>query len=66
MICLDGSTQQYYKTPDGVISPCQFLTEATVQDLEIAGRWGNNRNRNSNATKVKWNHFHVTFQHIYQ
>jgi hypothetical protein len=46
---LSSSTQQYFKTPDGVISPRQYLTEAAVQDLELADRWGS-RNRNSNGT----------------
>jgi hypothetical protein len=35
-----SSTQQYFKTTNGVMSPRQYLTEAAVQDLEHSDRWG--------------------------
>lgn len=35
-----SSTQQYFKTANGPMSPQQYLTEVAVQDLEIQDRWG--------------------------
>lgn len=35
-----SSTQQYFKTSNGPMSPRQYLTEVAVQDLEIQDRWG--------------------------
>jgi hypothetical protein len=44
---MSTSTQQYFQTPNGVLSPRQYLTEAAVQDLELPDRWGS---RKTNTT----------------